>query len=276
MTEEKPILFQGDMVRAILAGRKTQTRRIFKVTDPLGGRHAIRQPEKVIQLGRPGDLDDFHYESTGALSGPYPCPYGQPGHRLRVRESYHFPNDCDNVKPSLVAETVDIWYAAGGQRQTTGGLDWGRPMGRCRPGIHIPDWATRLRLDITGVRCEPLQAISEADALAEGFKKLKATGRIVLRDGGQHFGEYWHTARAAYRDLWDSINGLPAPVYKKGEDGKKYISHYVSYPWEDKWEQAEHKGKMHVICGNPWVWVLEFNPFLRAGRETYNPIQVAA
>jgi hypothetical protein len=71
----------------------------------------------------------------------------------------------------------------------------------------MPRWASRLTLEITDVRVQRLQDISEEDALAEGFVRLPATGRVVLNKGDQYFGCAWLTARCGYNWLWDEING---------------------------------------------------------------------
>lgn len=140
---ERPILFSGEMVRAILAGRKTQTRRI-----------ARPQPPTV--------------EAANALSGPdyyttnagLRCPYGKPGDRLWVRETWAANATLNLHKPSEL-RGESIYYRA------THGNDshfvW-------RPSIHMPKWASRITLEITGVRVERVDSISLEDAIAEGFK----------------------------------------------------------------------------------------------------------
>ena len=158
---ERPILFSGPMVRALLTGTKTQTRRVAK---EFAGRD---------------DLDAI-LRRFPEQSG---CPYGQPGDRLWVREAHWwFKDEHDPVTgyfpPKLTIE--DVEYRADG--------DDGRKV--WRPSIHMPRWASRITLEITGVRVERLQDISEADAVAEGVYTDPA---CPAYDG--------------YRTLWDQING---------------------------------------------------------------------
>lgn len=170
---ERPILFSAPMVRALLADTKTQTRR---VVNPLTA-------DRINHC--PGFLEDLLYVS---------CPYGQPGDRLWVREAHWwFKDEHDPVTgyfpPKLTAE--DVEYRADG--------DDGRKV--WRPSIHMPRWASRITLEITGVRVERMQDISEADALAEGIRLLN--GRYTF-NGGMHESR---TARDSFRALWESING---------------------------------------------------------------------
>ncbi len=126
---ERPILFSADMVRAILDGNKTQTRRIAKARQ--AGEH-VRHT-----------LIDCR------------CQYGVVGDRLWVREAFSYAHGqgLDDHGP--------IWYWADGNPEDG---DWTKP----KPSIHMPRWASRITLEITEVRLEQLQAISEEDALAEG------------------------------------------------------------------------------------------------------------
>jgi len=187
--KERPILFSAPMVRAILDGAKTQTRRVVK---PSRGR-----PIEFLGGGGSDSPDWNNPECWGyewhdgasfvtlkadpmdAHQYTYPCPYGQPGDRLWVREAFgHFERN-DTLKPGDT-----IYYRADGECLEL--QPW-------RPSIHMPRWASRITLEVTGVRVERLQDISEADAQAEGCADVDySAGR---------------TYRHAYRDLWESING---------------------------------------------------------------------
>jgi len=170
--KEKPILFSGEMVRAILAGTKTQTRRVVK---------AKHVPFVSNLLG-------------GFLDGKWnqrPMPYGRPGDHLWVRET--FATDGAGL----------LWWRAAGDDQPK--------VGNWKPSIHMPRWASRITLEITAVRCERLNDISEDDARAEGVVAEPPKTWIYRAD-----------YIAAYRTLWESING------------------------PGSWAQ------------NPWVWVIEF------------------
>ena len=184
---EKPILFSGPMVRAILAGRKTQTRRVVK---GLGKRWPL------VNLRLVGGGQDTDY--SGRFDDPYSwgwpyaedgvhaplgswlewCPYGKPGDSLWVREAWARTTVCG--QPWIVYRTADTR------------TDYGGPW---KPGIHMPRHACRLELEVTAVRVQRLQAISEDDAAAEGVEPL-----LVPPDGGSApYAE-------GYRVLWDSLN----------------------------------------------------------------------
>ena len=178
--KERPILFSAPMVRAILAGTKTQTRRAVKST----GMYAIDASIHGEEVAR---------RELAALATR--CPYGQAGDQLWVREAFSGPrcmdasDGCKAVPPSKWGDCSRIWYWADGN-PTEG--DWTRP----RPSIHMPRWASRILLEITAVRVERLQDISETDAEAEGIQEIVDAG--VDHDG---------TPRDAYRALWEQING---------------------------------------------------------------------
>ena len=184
--KERPILFSGPMVRALLAGTKTQTRRVVKPQPA-----PDQQPRTVI--GSSGFV--YVMDNAPLLSYPevrrvrWDCPYGQPGDRLWMRESFSGPwcmeaqDGIAAAPPSKWGESSQIWYWADGE-PTHG--DWTRP----RPSIHMPRWASRITLEITSVRVERLQDISEADAIAEGVYTDPAS-----------------PAYDAYAQLWDEING---------------------------------------------------------------------
>ena len=170
--KERPILFSGPMVRAILEGRKTQTRRVLKLQDYDGG--------------------DCYETKDGILRDILSlCPYGIPGDRLWVRETWrrHKENLPDGImyraNNMLSFFTGDEPEAAHDCKRTD---FW-------RPSIFMPRWASRITLEITGVRVERLQEITEEDAISEG----------VLSS------DYDKTYRYAFSVLWDSINGKKYP-----------------------------------------------------------------
>lgn len=177
---ERPILFSAPMVRALLAGTKTQTRRA------LAPDLFISSGGAVVRMASAGPA------TTGIREAH--CPYWRaPGDRLWVRETWAVPHRYDHLGPSNIPPLgVPTHYAASEER---GGLRW-------RPSIHMPRWVSRITLEVTGIRVERLQDISEADALAEG---------IVQTCGGYGLpaGEHYHAAdpRQSYFSLWESING---------------------------------------------------------------------
>jgi hypothetical protein len=195
---ERPILFSGPMVQAILAGTKTQTRRLVKtplectvhdrrplwdqiVVDPGGTVFGPGPYVKVPYTG--GDMGEDVIDSTRQR-----CPYGYPGEHLWVREAW-----CDPM-----GDRVPVYRADGDSAaervaaRTAPSIAREYPKSRWRPSIHMPRWASRITLEITEVRVHRLQEISDADALAEGFEKEPCVP-IHPCD--------W------FRDLWDSING---------------------------------------------------------------------
>ena len=198
--KERPILFSGSMVRALLAGTKTQTRRVVKP-----------QPRRVDGGVPFGDAPQWAHAEPGTAM--MHCPHGKRGDRLWVREAF-----CKIIGQS------GGWIETDYRATYTHGFRLGDSLGirkKWTPSIHMPRDASRITLEITSVRVERLQDISEADARAEGCTQ-------------NHNGYFWGgphqtgglkqmaTALQAYQDLWESING------------------------PGSWD------------ANPWVWVLEF------------------
>ena len=238
---ERPILFSDAMVRAILSGQKTQTRRV--VTAPvefIGGSGDDRS-----------DPDNWgFYAESSSFAGwvvlarnvhrlvgnnqdraSLACPYGVPGDRLWVRETFaSFQGSSVPVTPSAATYVVmrdgtqvyrsDSAIIPPAKEYADGafdGIKW-------RPSIHMPRWACRLVLEVTDVHVERLNDITEADARAEGVTLLHGIGDDQTLPGeprGRTFGTHPHAC--AFCVLWDSINGERAP-------------------WSS----------------NPWVWVVSF------------------
>ena len=160
------------MVRAILAGNKTQTRRVVKP-----------QPEQWTTPDGCGTSAIWPAVNYNGRVAAMRCPYGQPGDRLWVREST--AEDC-------IGSASFARYTADG---FTSRIAWWYSRKAC-PSIHMPRWASRILLEITSVRVERLHEISEADAKAEGVTLPKRT--CTMYDG------IW---RDEYHALWESING---------------------------------------------------------------------
>lgn len=185
---DHPVIFSGPMVRALLDGRKTQTRRmlyakrkakggvipasasILTYTEKVGERHVRRayQPVSSVYSASPDD----YFVLTGWHKR-------KPGDRLWARENaLYWVRNSDNRKDKVAAYAADGYELEPGERWT--------------PSIHMPRWASRLTLTITATKIERVQAISEADAMAEGCRPL-AGGRGSAADD--------------FRSLWESING---------------------------------------------------------------------
>ncbi|CNL92268.1 hypothetical protein [Yersinia aleksiciae] len=156
---EKPILFNAEMVNAILSGRKTQTRRIIS--------------EKTLHLfGVAASSGECHpIELCDQRSQSYYldfCPLGKPGDQLWVREAF---------AAGLCTESTLAYRATHKPEDLEEG--WGETI-KWTPSIHMPRWASRINLLITGVRVERLRDISEQDAMAEGCLYGKGNGEIDL------------------------------------------------------------------------------------------------
>lgn len=194
---DRPILFSGPMIRALLAGTKTQTRRIYKPR--------YEEPYEYVQDGRP-------YRDYDGEVSPVVCPYGALGDRLWVRESAYiappyFTNDAivNNKKDESGLPRVVDYAATMDAEAVRCAKDYGVKL---RPGIHMPRWASRLLLEIKSVRFERLQDISEEDAIEEGMQRLPAPVSVL--------DPYIYVPASArprnqFAALWDSINGKKAP-----------------------------------------------------------------
>lgn len=222
------------MVKALLAGTKTQTRRIVKLGDG---------SEPVVYNGKvwkPGEID---------WEGFVECPYGQPGDRLWVRETYIRGG---NGKPVHCAdadsETLGLAQDNGFKKT---------------PSIFMRRWESRLTLELTGSRVERLQDITESDAIAEGSREPSLVPIVA--------GCF--TERDAYAKLWNHINLAPSPVGVRDESGKLKIVSYTSFPWSaESFDRAYrgvreagiYRGKPISVTPNPWVWVIEFHRIAQA------------
>lgn len=192
--KERPILFSAPMVRAILAGTKTQTRRVVKPQPPAEARDAgcITSFTDAKYVGIWWWLDSLNLLEAGIVGDEFRCPYGNPGDQLWVRESHSIGPDPSAVllpgEDYGALRWPHVTYAADGaieKRDTV----WTGQYGRSRPSIHMPRWACRLVLEISDVRVQRLHEITEADAVAEG---ASTPGPFAVH----HF-----------MDLWISING---------------------------------------------------------------------
>ncbi|HCD9835147.1 hypothetical protein QK382_18415 [Pseudomonas aeruginosa] len=183
--KERPILFTGPMIRAILEGRKTVTRRAVKDTGFYAIDAAIHGNEVALR-------------EREALSTR--CPFGQPDDRLWVREAWAADAQVDAIAPRDLSQGEPIWYPADFSVRQTGCSMISK--GRGRPSIHMPRWASRILLEITAVRIERLQDISEKQALAEG---VELEGEGVCWAGAA--GTASDSPVESFRLLWELING---------------------------------------------------------------------
>lgn len=222
---ERPIIFSAPMVRALLVGTKTQTRRVVK--PQLNDHHWYKLPGYTHHVSVHPNADGcaVHSCHMWAQSGAdgmqrIQSPYGGVGDRLWVRETW-LELDRDHwADPSAPKQDIlcHPWPRANAcayrSDTTSDGDDIRKAYGyRWRPSIHMPRWASRITLEITDVRAQRLQDISEEDARAEGVKPAPFC-KAGRPNGLEHV--------ESFEQLWDSINGAGA--------------------WD----------------GNPWVWAITF------------------
>lgn len=193
--KERPILFSGPMVRAILSGRKTQTRRIVKfpkwMADSDGGQ-AAEIPKQFDGYVDMVPVTKGHVESFCS------CPHGYAGDRLYVRETTSISTDgiplvrMPKEDPREKYPKIQCWYAADNDRPAWAETKW-------TPSLLQPRWASRMTLEITGVRVERLNEISEEDAIAEGVTGDGPVGNITAKTRSPFVYDF--------SNLWESING---------------------------------------------------------------------
>lgn len=207
---DRPILFSGPMVRALLDGRKTQTRRVMKQTPPDWCSHSDPGFSVLTPRG--------HVEFRGQFEGEYAAAFIKlpfwNGDRLWVREAWRTSPTYDDLKPSDMGGDESIFFEADGAWESWGWGDIGCVSGgRFRQGIHMPRWASRLTLTVTRVRVQRLQEISNEDAKAEGVEhdQDRARGRVIGWRDYLNRGWKCGTATGSFRSLWDSLNAKRAP-----------------------------------------------------------------
>ena len=222
-TKKRPILFNTEMVRAVLDGRKTQTRRVIKPKVAWRGRYEGGYDLVPVAMTHPPGM--WCWEHGGQYDDIGRCPYGVPGDRLWVRETWrHYGNsaryDADaghwQSKALVIYRADDEATEVLMDDPPSYGPSDAKGWARWRPSIHMPRAMSRISLEVTGVRVERIDEITINDCIAEGINGEFPVGlpptlacKAVAHD---------------FRELWDSINA------KRG------------YGWDV----------------NPWVWVVEF------------------
>ncbi|HCT5600666.1 TPA: hypothetical protein OT144_004620 [Klebsiella oxytoca] len=221
--KERGMIFNAEMVQAIFNGQKTQTRRPIKW-----------KQTRFTEIGEREDGSRWPWseDAEHACDFWHPCPFGAVGDRIWVREAYRFPASLDDVSPTGVGEMA---VATGYRKpwaptfyESTGTFSDGwkgfetppkvSGAGKLRPSIHMPRWASRILLEITDVRVERLNSISQEDAQAEG---MDLTGWRPTYSDPDSGGDTW-TPYDNFAHLWESIYG------------------------EESWK------------ANSWVWVISF------------------
>lgn len=204
---DRPILFSREMVRALLAGRKTQTRRIIdfpgienvmdfvKVATDAKCRPVYEMKNATGSfVTRPSgkNLVDYHYMP----------PVGV-GDRLWVREAWFAARSLNHTPPREITQDADIEYDATKRSYAEIGL-----VGKLRPSMFMPRWASRITLIVKDVKIARLQDISEADAIAEGIELVRESeqwGKHWRNYGADGFDD--RSAKHSYRTLWNSLRG---------------------------------------------------------------------
>ena len=191
--KETPVLMKGEMVRAILDGRKTQTRRVIKPQpEDVGAVKMIQLPDQL------GDQIHYYFQSNSGKIGLFKppfikCPYGRKGDLLWVRETWKTCAIYDPYSPSQIDSGAAVLWVANGAKRLNGDENWGRT----RSSIHMQKWACRLWLELTADP-EPLrlQEITRWDIDSEGCPY-----RCESDDGIPKKQIVW------FVDVWESING---------------------------------------------------------------------
>lgn len=251
-TTERPILFSAPMVRALLAGTKTQTRRIVKWRDVAPGLNLSFTGLSASRIVETWVLESPSRTSREWRCAPTPCPYGKPGDRLWVREAFGFvTHDRDGPRPeSLIFRADD-------------NAEWD---GKWRPSIHMPRWASRVTLGITDVRVQRLQEISEEDAIAEGIAEL-----VPQPNRGDGV-----TPAALCLAAAATVEAMPRTTRRAFLAGALAASlgfaASPSRPWEvvpARWTRPPTPQQVYAVlwesingpgswAANPWVWSISF------------------
>lgn len=193
---ERGMIFNAEMVRAILDGRKTQTRRIVKGTDgavKFCKEWDINGEEIFVVLG------EKDHTGMNPVLGAISCPFGAVGDRIWVRETW--------ARYNIDQNSHDIAYRA------TTPEDWPED-GRWRPSIHMPRWASRILLEITNVRVERLKSISDGDAIREGCSTADMMSGDCVADV---FARLWVSIYGS--DSWNANPWVWVIEFKRVEGG---------------------------------------------------------
>lgn len=189
--KERPILFNGAMVLAILKRWKTNTRRVVNLR--IGGGNLVAKAIGFTQSDQRPEIWYGHIKggsATDGFLGEFTCPYGKAGDQLWVRETWAVHWMYNDIRPRDVLNTDQFPTIAYRASYKDSGSKWGK----WRPSIHMPRWACRIELVVKSVRVERLNSISEEDARAEGVYHGSQLGPLDI------------CARPLFKSLWDSIN----------------------------------------------------------------------
>ncbi|HHX3102348.1 TPA: hypothetical protein ACU8I5_003320 [Klebsiella pneumoniae] len=222
--KERGMIFNGEMVRAILDGRKTQTRRIMKIQPE----HSGLGLRRVIDSKNGSDDGKYFWSLSDACglkirSKSFTCPFGSVGDRIWVREAFRVHSRATDVATLVYKASERNSWTEQTHRVPVSVCNKPATPEKWTPSLHMPRWASRILLEITDVRVERLNAISEEDAEAEGIDMEALYDSQDCYDCiANHNMTGRPTVTGAFKYLWESIYG------------------------EEGWKS------------NPWVWVIEF------------------
>ena len=215
--KEHPILFSGPMVRAIMDGSKTQTRRVINP-----------QPKVVHDFYPDGTLETEVLLRNG---GRIRCPYGVRGDRLWVRETW------GRGPYAHLSGHVPVLYKVGPPS-----IDPDHPV-KWKPSIHMPRWASRITLEVVDLAVQPIQTISEEDAIAEGVEQLFSEAELAKHP------ECWCDPMPYKNYLW---HGLPGRRCNEGFSSKRTARESFASRWDSI------NADRAPWSSNPWVWAVTF------------------
>ncbi|WP_395223915.1 hypothetical protein [Klebsiella pneumoniae] len=240
--KERGMIFNGEMVRAILDGRKTQTRRIMKVqpSEDFTPMNMALETDYKARWYTPGVVDKDGYlqpvskEVFGVSNENegYSCPFGAVGDRIWVREAFRVHSRATDVATLVYKASERNSWTEQTHRVPVAVCNKPATPEKWTPSLHMPRWASRILLEITDVRVEQLNAISPEDAESEGLERTNFTG----------FGDE------------PGLPSYPEPdVYF--DPLKKQWKEYPPEAFAGLWESIYGEGSWQA---NPWVWVISF------------------
>ena len=242
--KERPIIFSAPMVRAILEGRKWQTRRVIKnmPPQPAANCHEDHMPlhkvpyfdvycsQNKTECNPRGKGDNWSWWQVDNRQR-FPvikCPFGKPSDRLWVRETWQSHLAHEHLSPANIPIGSDIQYPATSDR-------W---ISKCRPSIHMPRWASRITLEIVDIHAERLQKISEEDAIAEGAQYFPN----IPEKGCNYIPPRWSMKK-------------PISTMDCLSSARMAFANFINELYGgENWNLKSHS----LWDSNPWVWVIEF------------------
>lgn len=285
--KQHPILFSTPMMQALLAGRKTQTRRtaglseINKNPDDWQFEWADYSLDKPWRFTQLSTVNEKSLSERSFNQVALKCSYGWAGDELWVRETWAKTvnvNCMDNwpARPHKLLEVEDVHgkphsaiiYAADGYWQWCDDDGFTTDKSYWKPAIHMPREASRFLLKVKHIKPQRIADISEADCIAEGIEPVQSfdSGEGVSnRQLYKNYLDHGYTElmpKDSFISLWQSINGIPKPI-QEIQNGKLVTTGYIVYPFDDlrakEWERkTKYRDKPLTVIVNPWVWVVEF------------------